>query len=153
MRPRYEIAYSSRAPSLMLIVLEGGWETLSFEIRLSEPWCGSASCTETTVPVVRRQEIAQHGYSVGDASFLKEPISDWSTTSVSGDEQSRSTPLIAANIAALVEGRALIKVIWQAAQDLRRMRGLSKDLVTEANVALRAAADQLVKHHRYWVAA
>lgn len=140
MGPRYEVAYSLHNRSLKLLLLEGGWERLPFEVSLMHPWCGSASCAETDVSVLRRREIAQQGYSIEDVPFLRGEMEDLPAALTPNDEPAR---IISKRIA-FAEDHNLIRVMRQAAQDMRHMREQSKGLLTAATQALQAA-DQLLR--------
>jgi hypothetical protein len=61
---RYEIAYSSDEPRLMLILPQGAWESLPFEIRLLRPWRGCDFCNHAGLTVPQRAEILLQGYSI-----------------------------------------------------------------------------------------
>jgi hypothetical protein len=58
-----------------MIIPEGTWDSLPFEIRLWRPWRGGTRCTESALTNLQRQEIAKRGYSIGHAAFLGEPTS------------------------------------------------------------------------------
>ena len=64
---RYEIAYSSDEPPLMLIFPDEAWESLPFEIRLLRPWTGCDFCDRASLTVAQRAEIALQGYSLAVA--------------------------------------------------------------------------------------
>lgn len=67
MTKRYEIVRASDAPDLMLILPEGSWESLPFEIRLLCPWHESESCDGSRLTATQRSEIAARGYSIANA--------------------------------------------------------------------------------------
>jgi hypothetical protein len=52
----------------MLIFLEGSWESLPFEIRLSCPWYGGEFCGGGSLTATQRFEIATQGYSIAQPS-------------------------------------------------------------------------------------
>jgi hypothetical protein len=67
MAKRYEIVRASDAPNLMLILPEGTWESLPFEIRLLYPWHESECCDGGWLTARQRSEIAAQGYSIANA--------------------------------------------------------------------------------------
>jgi hypothetical protein len=66
MAKRYEIVRSSDDPPLMLIFLEGSWESLPFEIRLLRPWYESEFCDRHSLTANQRLDIATQGYCIAD---------------------------------------------------------------------------------------
>jgi hypothetical protein len=64
MTKRYEIARSSDEPPLVLIFLEGSWESLPFEIRLLRPWYESEFCDSNSLTATQRLDIAAQGYYI-----------------------------------------------------------------------------------------
>ena len=68
----YEIVRSSDNPSLLLIFLEGSWESLPFEIRLLRPWyerefCDRNSlCERGSLTATQHLDIAAQGYCIAD---------------------------------------------------------------------------------------
>jgi hypothetical protein len=66
MAQRYEYARSSDDPPLVLIFLEGSWESLPFEIRLLRPWYESEFCDRHCLIATQRLDIATQGYCIAD---------------------------------------------------------------------------------------
>jgi hypothetical protein len=64
MTKRYEIARAPDDPPLVLIFLEGSWESLPFEIRLLRPWYISEFCDRHSLTAHQRLDIATQGYCI-----------------------------------------------------------------------------------------
>jgi hypothetical protein len=65
---RYEIVRASDAPDLMLILPEGSWQSLPFEIRLLYPWHESECSDGGWLTSMQRSEIAAQGYRILSAA-------------------------------------------------------------------------------------
>ena len=62
MTKRYEMTRSRGEAPVKLIFVEGTWESLPFEVRLSRPWYGGEICGRTSISTQQRSEIARRGY-------------------------------------------------------------------------------------------
>jgi CheY-like chemotaxis protein len=82
MTKRYEIARSSDEPPLVLIFLEGSWESLPFEVRLLCPWHESEFCDRGSLTTAQRLDIETQGYYIANAPASHLAICD----------EERSTP-------------------------------------------------------------
>jgi CheY-like chemotaxis protein len=67
MTKRYEILRSPDDPPLVLIFLEGSWESLPFEVRLLCPWYESEFRDGSGISATQRSEIAALGYCIANA--------------------------------------------------------------------------------------
>jgi hypothetical protein len=64
MAERYETTRSRGETPLKLIFLEGTWERLPFEVRLSRAWYGSEVYGRTGITANQQSEIARRGYCI-----------------------------------------------------------------------------------------
>lgn len=71
MTKRYEIVRSSGDPPLMLIFLEGNWDSLPFEVRLLCPWYEGGFCGSSRLTARQRSDIAVAGYSIAIAAKVR----------------------------------------------------------------------------------
>ena len=71
MTERYETTRSRGEAPLKLIFLEGTWDSLPFEVRLSRPWYGGEVCGRTGITVHQRNEIATRGYCIAAVQALE----------------------------------------------------------------------------------
>lgn len=93
MTKRYEIVRSSDNPSLMLIFLEGSWESLPFEIRLLRPWYKSEFCNRSSLTAAQRLDIATQGYCIADRGLHHEKAAPDPTESEGGSHSHRLATL------------------------------------------------------------
>jgi CheY-like chemotaxis protein len=139
MNGRYEVVFSPNEPALKLIFLEGTWESLPFEIRLSRPWRGGTLCTDATLTSLQRQEIAQRGYSIGHANVLGELISNQSGTPTTAADSTRPVrPIEVSSLASADDHRATLKRMRRSLQELNKAIEQSMSLIVEAQFALGA---------------
>ena len=61
---RYESTRTPGAESMMLIFLEGAYESLPYEIRLMGPWFGCSYGDIASLKPVHRGELLRQGYVV-----------------------------------------------------------------------------------------
>ena len=139
MNARYEVAFSSREPLLKMLLLEGTWESLPFEIRLSQPWRGSSFCAETTVTAAQREEVARQGYSVDRLSIVSAHEPKRPAKPIAANTHHAETTVVEAVEASFAADREILRWMWQSCRELRDMREQSQSLALEARQALQAA--------------
>ena len=166
MNAHYEVAFSSREPLLRVILLKGTWESLPFEVRLAQPWRGSAPCPETALTDAQREEVAIQGYCVDHASsaharerhppakpiavesrcnMIHGPVIDGTGRKPRSAKQRADYPradrisLTEAAQASLAENREILNCMRRACLDLRETRKRTQSLLPGAYEALRAA--------------
>jgi hypothetical protein len=137
MNKRYEVVSSPCEPSLKLILLEGTWESLPFEIRLRRPWRGGTLCTDATLTSQQCQEIVKQGYSIGHAAFPGELISNQPGVSIAKAGNTHPTPPIETPRLASDSDRAILKEMRRSIQQLAKAAEHSRRLIVETHYALR----------------
>jgi hypothetical protein len=137
MNKRYEVVSAPGEPAPKLILLEGTWESLPFEIRLSRPWRQTTLCAEAALTGLQREEIAQRGYSIGHATFMGELISNQSGVPIANAGSTRPMTPIEVQPLASADDRAILKGMRRSIQELANAKEQSRGLIVEPHDALR----------------
>jgi hypothetical protein len=152
MNRRYEVVSSPHEPALKLILLEGTWESLPFEIRLWCPWRGATLCADSALTSLQRGEVTKRGYSIGHATFLGELISNQSGASIANAGSTRPmTPIVDLGstrrmLPIKVQGLAsasVLKRMQRSIQELAKTIEQSMGLIAETQLALGAESTWL----------
>jgi hypothetical protein len=139
MNERYEVVFSPNEPALKLILLEGTWETLPFEIRLWRPWRGCTLCAGAAVTGLQRQEIAQRGFSIGHGTFIGELVSSPSWAPIANVGSIRLMPPIEVRcLASASDNRSVLIRMQRSLQELTKVIEQSMSLIVETRFALAA---------------
>jgi hypothetical protein len=139
MNKRYEVVSVPYEPALKLILLEGMWESLPFEIRLWHPWRDTTLCAEAALTGLQREEIAQRGYSIGHATFLGELINNQSGAPVANAGSTRRMTPIEVQPLASADDRAILRGMRRSILELANAKERSRGLILEPHSALRAS--------------
>jgi hypothetical protein len=150
MNKRYEVVSSPCEPALKLILLEGTWESLPFEIRLWRPWRGAILCADSALTSMQREEIAQRGYSIGHAvvgelirnqsgASIARAGSTRPVTPIADVGSTRPMPPIEVQGLASDSDRAFLKRMRRSIQELAKTIEQSMGLIAETQFALVAS--------------